>query len=266
MCVKKIYQLFICLLLLSVLLSACNAQTGSKTLPTGKDATWNLVVIGDSSLWGMGKAMAKQIEEDMKVKVELFDASTAMSAGKVRAVLEGQDTSNYILGKLVEELKKAEYVIIFINPLDSIVKDKPLDLENCFHMKKAIACEPGQFANYISDMELIWKKIIQLRAGQATILRATDIYDPLVADWTKNGVFLECNACWENMSNAARQAAKNAGVPFLSQFDAYNGANHLEDPRLKGFIKDDGEHPTESANAMIAKLLAAMGYEPTIPK
>lgn len=266
MCVKRIYHLFISLLLFSVLLSACNAQVGIKTLPIGKDATWNLVVISDSSLWGMGKAMAKQIEEDMKVKVELFDASTAMSAGKVRKVLEERDTTNYTMGKLEEELKKAEYVIMFVNPLDSMVKGKPLDLENCFGMKKATACQPEQFANYISDLEFIWKKIIELRAGQATILRATDIYDPLVADWTKNGVFAECNACWENMSAAARQAAQNAGVPFLSQFDAYNGANHLEDPRLKGYIKEDGEHPTESANAMIAKLLAAMGYEPTTPK
>ncbi len=253
-------------MLLSLLLSACNAQVGPKTLPTGKDATWNLVVISDSSLWGMGKAMAKQIEDDLKVKVEVFDASTAMSAGKVRKVLETRDTTNYTLGKLEEELKKAEYVIMFVNPLDSMVKDKPLDLENCFGMKKAIACEPDQFTNYISDMEFIWKKIIELRAGQATILRATDIYDPLVADWNKSGVFAECNACWENMSAAARQAAQNAGVPFLSQFDAYNGASHLEDPRIKGYIKEDGEHPTELASETIAKLLSAMGYEPTIPK
>lgn len=115
-------------------------------------------------------------------------------------------------------------------------------------------------------MEFIWKKIIELRAGQPTILRATDIYNPLLVLWQKNGVVDDCNNCWVNMSLAAQQAAKNAGVPFFYRFDAFNGSNHLEDPRAKGYILEDGEHPTTLASEYSAKLLAEMGYEPTIPK
>jgi hypothetical protein len=34
---------------------------------------------------------------------------------------------------------------------------------------------------------------------------------------------------------------------------------------VKGYIREDGEHPTEKGGEYFAKLLSAMGYEPTIP-
>lgn len=272
----RLMQFLTCLVLLAALLIACSPQQESENnqpappsvmMPVGKDVIWDLVVIGDSSLWGCGEALAAKITTDLGVEVKVHDfALPGLSAGSVREVLEtGKAPSSYTLPQLPEALKEADYVIMFVNPLDSEVPGKPIELDGCFFASKPGACDMTRWATYITDMEFIWNKIIEIRAGQPTILRATDIYNPLVAYWQKSGVFEDCTHCWVNMSAATRQAAENPGIPFLSRFDAFNGLAHTEDPREKGYIRDDGEHPTDLANEVTAQLLSGMGYEATIP-
>jgi len=67
------------------------------------------------------------------------------------------------------------------------------------------------------------------------------------------------------MSDAARLAAEPYGIPFLSRLDAFNGPDHDEDPREKGYIVSDGEHPSDLAAQYTAELLSQMGYEPVPP-
>ena len=43
-------------------------------------------------------------------------------------------------------------------------------------------------------------------ADQPISLQATDIYNPLVTNWQKNGVFEACTECWVNMSEATGSA------------------------------------------------------------
>jgi hypothetical protein len=62
-----------------------------------------------------------------------------------------------------------------------------------------------------------------------------------------------------------RQSAEAVNVPFLSRYDAFNGLQHAEDPREKGFIRPDGEHPTSLACQFTAELLSKMGYAPVPP-
>lgn len=271
----KLMRTLTCLLLLAAILNGCgllpkveNDQPAPPPvmMPTGKDVIWDLVVIGDSSLWGCGDALTKQIMADLGVTVKVHDfALPALSAGSVREVLETGKTSNYSLQKLPDALKEADYVIMFVNPLDSEVPSQPIELDGCFMASKPGACESARFSKYTADLEFIWNKIIELRSGQPTILRATDIYNPLVSWWQKSGIFKDCTNCWVNMSAAARQAAENTDVPFLSRYAAFNGPAHDEDPRKKGYILEDGEHPTDLANEYTAKLLSVLGYEATVP-
>lgn len=251
-----------CILL--TLLAGCAAP---KTLPEGPGAEWNLVVIGDSSMWELGEALASQIEKDRGVKVILNDfALPSLSAGKVLEALETGKSANARLEQLPAAVKEAEMVVIFLNPLDSVDPANPLDLYGCFTESQPKACGMETFARYTADLQAIWGKIIELRAGQPTILRATDIYNPLVADWERVGIYEACNVCWENMSAAARQAADAHGIPFLSRYDAFNGADHREDPNQKGYIDEDGEHPTPIGGQATAELLFKIGYEPDIPQ
>lgn len=247
----------------AALIAGCVPRT---ELPQGKNAVWHLVVIGDSSLWELGKAFASQIEEDVGVEVELDDyAWPALSAGEVLQALQEGDSTRPGLEKLPAALKEAEVVVMFVNPVNSIDPENPLNLDGCFVYQSPGDCEPETFEKWISDLKAIWAEILVLRDGKPTILRATDLYNPLVIPWKEQGVFGACTECWENMSNAARLAAEAYRIPFLSRLDAFNGLDHEEDPREKGYIRGDGEHPTDNAAAFTAELFSEMGYEPVTP-
>lgn len=244
----------------AVLLEGCATPS---ELPQGPNAVWHLVVIGDSSLWKLGKAFASQIEKDVGVEVVLDDyAWPALSAGEVIQALQTGKSTRYGLEKLSAALKDAEVVVMFVNPVNSIDPEKPLNLDGCFIFQAPGTCEPETFEKWISDLKAIWAEILVLRNGQPTVLRATDLYNPLVSPWKERGVFEACTRCWENMSNAARLAAEAYGIPFLSRLDAFNDPNHVEDPREKGYIVSDGEHPSDLAAQFTAELLSEMGYEP----
>jgi hypothetical protein len=254
------------------LLAGCAAPAAAPTqqpsptpfaMPSGPGAEWQLVVIGDSSLGGLGEAYASQIEKDLGVKVTVEDfALPTQRASTVLEALQTGKSSNARLEKLPAAVREAEVVVMFVNPYGSVDPAKPLSFEGCFGCSAPQACEPEAWEKYTADMSAIWAKIIELRLGQPTILRATDLYNPLVASWNDCDIFAACVACWGNMSAAARKAAETYNIPFLSRFDAFGGPEHDQDPIQKGYFTEDGEHPNEAANQFTAELLAKMGYEP----
>jgi len=259
---KSIVRAVSVILSLAVFLAGC-APT---KLPQGTGAVWHLVIISDSSLWGVGEAFAAQIEEDMGVTVVVEDyAMGGSSAGQILQALQTGKSPNAKLEKLPAVLKEAEVVVMFLNPNDSINPEQPLDLDGCFISMPPKSCNPESFEQWTTDLKAIWGEILRLRNGKETILRAVDLYNPLVSPWKENGVFESCIKCWENMSDAVRLAAEAYNIPFLSRLDAFNGFNHDEDPRLKGYIGPDGEHLSDLGAEYIAELLAQMVYEPVSP-
>jgi len=255
---------FILLVLSLILFTSCTATR--EYLPRGEDAAWDLVVIGDSSLWKLADAFAAQIEADLGIQVEARDFTIGnLSAGSVLEVLRGGVTSNARLERLPDALREADVVVMFVNPEDSVDPKNPMEFGACFMYQAPSNCEPETFNRYVSDLKGIWTQIMKLRRGKETILRAVDLYNPLVAGWQEKGVFTACTECWENLSQAVRTAAEAKNIPFLSRLDAFNGPDHSEDPRQKGYIVEDGEHPSDLAAAYTSELLAAMGYEPTMP-
>lgn len=246
--------------LIPVLITCCSPV---KTLPYGPDAVWDLVIIGDSSMWELGEAFAAQIEKDTGVKVIVHDyANNAASADEVLGVLQTGDSMNARNQGLPDAIKDAEVVIMNVNLEDSIDPLNPVNLDGCFLMMKPENCAPASFDTYTADLKAIWAEIYKLRKGKPVILRATDLYNPLVSRWKEKGVFEECNTCWVNFSEASRKAAEAYGIPFLSRLDAFNGLTHGEDPVLKGYIDEDGEHPSKLGAQYTAELFSKMGYEP----
>ena len=250
------------ILVISAILVSCT----SNQLPQGQGAVWHLVVISDSTLGGVGQAYASLIEKDVSVQVELEDfALSELSAGAVLTVLQTGETSNWALQDLPDAVREAEIVVMFVNPLYSIDPQEPLDLNGCFVNLPPRSCTPASLERWTSDLKAIWAEIFKLRQGQLTILRATDIYNPSVSPWKKHDIFEACTECWENMSDATRLAAEAYGIPFISRLDAFNGPDHDEDPREKGYISSDGEHLSELGRQVTAELLSQMGYEPVSP-
>ena len=126
-----------------IVLTACTAPaapppspTPSPTpleMPLGPGETWQLVIISDSSLWGVGEALADRIEKDMGVAVEYVDYATGSQSARdvLDALLTGKSPS-MALEKLPGVLKEAEYVVVFLNPWGSIDAEHPLDMDQCF--------------------------------------------------------------------------------------------------------------------------------------
>jgi hypothetical protein len=262
-------------LAVSLTLAACASPPASPPasptprpeLPTGPDATWDVVVIGDSSMWELADALVDQVEEDVGVKAVPHDyALGGLSAGQVLQALESEEPPERLrLSSLRQDLEGAAVVVMFTNPEDSNNPENPMDFGQCFAAQEPRRCPPESFEKYRADLEAIWEHALELRAGQPVILFATDLYVPLVPRWKEKGVFEACTACWETFSDAIRLAAEAHDIPFISRYDVFNGPNHDEDPDGKGYLSYDGIHPTELAAEVTADLLSEVGYEPVTP-
>jgi len=118
------------------------------------------------------------------------------------------------------------------------------------------------YGEWLGDVyEAIW----EVREGRPVVLRAHDIYNPWFAPWTELGVEAECTAIWEGQTQAIREAAEANGAVFVSFFDLFNGPDHDQDPRAKGWIGEDGMHASVDGGAAAAEALAAVGFELSEP-
>jgi hypothetical protein len=96
---------------------------------------WDLLIISDSTNWGVGQYYAKLIEADMNVKVNLHDCWVgSLSIGSVLETLQsGGSLSPYVGDKScqrpwVDLVKEAEVMVLFGNPLDSKPPDGSWDI------------------------------------------------------------------------------------------------------------------------------------------
>jgi hypothetical protein len=235
-------------------------------MPKGSGVEWHLVVISESSGWGLGQAFVKQIEKDVGVKVVLDNFAIGdLSAGEVLQVLQTGKGTNSRLEELPVALKRADVVVMFGNPMLSVDAATGESINSCFGSIAPAPCTAKSFEKYTADLEAIWAKVFELRSGQPTILRAIDVASPFVSSWKKSQVFDACTVCWECVSTAVRQAAEAYHIPFLSRYDAFNGVKHDKDPKEQGYIGGDGIHPNDLAQQHTAELLAKLGYDPVPP-
>jgi hypothetical protein len=215
----------------------------------------DLVIFGDSTLWGVGDYYAAYIQEDLNEPVRLHD----MWQGSMSAVA--------LLDKLKENemvrdtVREAEIVVYFGNPIGSATGDwqcivEPYSVTNC---------SPETFAGYRETLEEIVAEIFALREGFPTVIRATDFYIPILSLWREANIEADCTHCIDNMNEAVQQAAEAHHVPVAHVFDAFNGPMHDEDPRDKGYIGPDGVHTTELGRITIATLLRELGYDRVAP-
>ena len=236
-------------------------ETQVFAMPTG---VWHLLILGDSTSWKLGKAYASQIEKDVGVKVVLKDyAVPSLSIGQVINALKKEGTIRIDLSGLSEAISDADVIVLYGNPMDSYIPENLSDSEVClFTFIPPTNCSPGTNEKYISDLKWVWGEIFRLRNGKPTILRTMDMYSSWISIWNEKGVYLACTRCWENLSYSLRIAAEAYHIPFVHRYDAYNGVNHDEDPKEKGYIQSDGTHPSDLGAQVTAELLAQLGYEP----
>jgi len=264
---KNIFTFVNVLIIGGLLLTGCKPFTTQPTgLPQGAGNEWHLVVIGESSSWGLGEAYASQIEKDLGIKVILDD----FAIGDLRAiaVLEALRTgksSNSRLEQLPAALKQADMVVMSASPYGSVTPETRKSIERCFSSLEPAPCTPQGLEGFTADLQAIWAIIFELREGRPTILRGIDAASPFVSSWKKYQVYDACTVCWEEYSEASRRAAEAYHIPFLSRYDAFNGLEHDEDLSQKGYAGSDGIHPNDLASQLTAELLSKLGYEPVPP-
>ncbi len=120
-------------------------------------------------------------------------------------------------------------------------------------------------ALYKADLDAIVDMLFSLREGQPTLIVAQNFYVPIYDYEKELGIFEECLPWWEAQNEAIAEMAAERGLLLADVFTAFNGTDHLEDPRDKGYISDDGEHTNEAGRMAIADVFRALGYEMIVP-
>jgi len=237
------------------------------TIATEEVTEWGLVFISDSSGWGVAERYAAHIESDLGVTVTLHDLATgSLSARSVLRALRSEGTGyNLLLRELPNLISEAEVVVFYANPVASISETNPGDWDCVSLSPYVVDCSPETFDAYRADLDAIYEEIFALRGDSPIIIRAFDAYNPLCSVWHEHGVYDECMRCWENYNETIHQAAAAHNVPVAHVYDAFNGPNHDEDPRDKGYIGSDGMHTSATGRDVIADLLRELGYEPLGP-
>lgn len=242
-----------------VVLVSCNSGPSMTDMEE-----WDLLWISDSSGWGVADVYAAMVEEDTGVKVNVNDFWMGhLSAGEVYNALKDEPTPRFKLTQLKDLIPEAEIIVFFANPLNSVASGDPSNY-NCTGGEENYVNQCQNFETYTSHLEGIYQIIFEKRAGQPTIVRAFDAYNPLIAEFKQQGVYEECIACWANLNAAVHQAAASYNIPVAAVAEAWNGPDYDIDPVALGYTKD-GIHPNELGAQVIAQAIRELGYKPVKP-
>ncbi|MCX5975400.1 MAG: stalk domain-containing protein [Coprothermobacterota bacterium] len=226
--------------------------------PTTTDTVWRYVVIGDWLPGDFYQFLAADLEKDLGVKIEVIDRTVG-----------GLMESGYLLEKVKTstswraDLATAEIITFQAYPLPYLGwylingpgtgPDHDKDFSD------------ATFAKYETEMGLIADEILALRKGKPTLLRTQGFFCPLYSQYAQWGILDELIPIWERFDAILAQVAIEHGFKAADIYSVFNGANHREDPRDKGLISGDGEHPSAEGRIMIADIFRRLGYEFIVP-
>lgn len=233
--------------------------------PAGSAAAaepWDLVWFSDSSV-AIANPMAAQIEKALSVDVTVHDfwgPATRGSAVFIADLIDVQAVKDALVG--------AEMIVLYANPGGTDAGDKLA--EACASGDPTPRDPPkvytaADFAPFAERLQAIYDGILNMRLGRPVILRAVDLYVPVISGWRQARIEAACTASWEAWTGVAREVAAKYHVPMASMYDAFNGPKHDEDPVAKGYIGDDGVHPSDKGRAVQVDVIDALGYEPINP-
>lgn len=168
--------------------------------------------------------------------------------------------------KIREEVADAEIIVVYGNASQSA----PNDVGTCARTGTDPRDPPNvytsaDFAPYGDVFRNIYDTVFELRAGQPTVIRTCDYYSGMLADWQEAGIEPECTTGWEAQADAIHEASDECGVPTASFYDEFNGTDHDEDPREKGYISVDGLRPSTEGTKAQVEVLHALRYDPIVP-
>lgn len=252
----------------AALVPTSELESNVEIIPLENLEEWDLLWISDSSGWDVADVYAAMVAEDTGKTINVQDKWVGgLPAGVIYESLTGQYSGPSMeMDKMPELVAEAEIIVFYGNPSESINESRPGDWEcTSGYGSYVVDCDPEIFSVYIEHLEAIYQKMFELRAGQPTIIRTYDAYNPRINIFKEQGVYEDCRQCWGINYNAAiHQAAAAFNIPVAGIAEAWNGPNWDTDPNDLGYTKD-GEHPNELGAQVIAQALRDLGYEPVAP-
>lgn len=257
---RRATRLFVAMTAMAMILAGCATGSEDKAEIATSPDQWELVWFSDSAAWGVASNWARTIERKLDVQVQVFDY-IAYGSGGAANLLDRIESDAAVR----EQIAGAEIVVVYAAAQSSGIpraheavcmsrsRDKPAS---------AGRLSQEELKTYRDILTSIYDRVFQLRGGEPTIVRAMDLYVPVIADWRKAGVYRDCTAGWEAAADTHRDVAAEFGVPMASLYDAFNGPNHDRDPVARGLIAPDGIHTSEKGQALVQATLDRLGYEP----
>jgi hypothetical protein len=261
--IRQCFTAIMGVVIICVFMVACSNNAN----PLDELDEWDLVYISDSTGWGVADRFAENIERDTGKTVRVHSyAINGLPALKVLNALRSapEELDGTQFESLHADIAEAEVIVFFGNPRGESSQGgiNMGGLETCLRSTVPSDCSPELYAPYTENLKAVYEEILALRDGKPTIIRAVDFYNPIISSQRTKNVEAECTACWETFNLAVLQAAEAYNIPLVSVYDAFNGPNHDEDPRGKGYIVSDGVHASEEGQQVIADILSEAGYEP----
>ncbi len=234
------------------------ANEGAGLPPPGE--SWDLVYLTDSTGWGVAYPLAARASDDLGVYVQAHDLTHPGLRAEAILTLLAQE-------RFAAPVRGAEIVVVFGNPRQSGVDLPQPDIGTCVSTSSKRRPPPAvstqdDWTPYRQVLGDVMERIWELRDGRATVIRAVDMYTPVLRQWREAGIADACTREWTMMSNQVRAAAEAHGVQFVSVYDALNGPAHDRDLLELDWVRSDGEHLNSAGAQAIADAIAAAGFDP----
>lgn len=217
--------------------------------------TWDLLVLADSSGWGVAEVWADLIRRDYGVEVKVHDFATGLQSGE--GLLKHLTTEG---DPQREAVREAEVISVWGSPASMVWKS---DLNDCYIYPNGTRPPTRISRRDLEPYAEVWYDILAeinfLRNGQPTALRTRDIYNPVVANHIAAGTGAACTAGAWQMTLIVREATRRAGGTFVPVYRTFNGPDGMQDARKRGHFMDM-EHLSDKGVALIARLHHEAGY------
>lgn len=249
----------------AVLLAGAGCTTGtSSTAAPGTTSSavalpppHRVLLISDSSGWTVAERYAALAQKALGGPVDVDDWATGglTAAGALARIDAAPDV-----------VAAADIILVYGSPGDTSV-ELSADGDPCFSGAAAGHVVPDpDWTPYRRALDKVYARILELRRGRPTVIRAFDLYSPVIARWRTEGIEAGCTQRWEGFSGAVHEAARARGITFVSIYDAFNGPSHDRDPVALGYIGSDGQHASPRGAEVSAEALAAPGFDPIVPR
>ncbi len=181
--------------ILPVLLALFPGCSSSGEVAMDTSEPWDLVWFSDSTGFGLAELWGERIHDELGVEVVVHDyAVGGLSAAQVLSWIGDGDVS---LPEIKEELAGAE-VVVYGNPEGS---GETSDIGTCVSTDTTprpapVRSSAADWQPYGDVLAQVYDIVFDLRDGKPTIVRAMDMYNPVIDDWRAAGIEAECTAEW----------------------------------------------------------------------